>query len=94
MLSENVLTIARRLEMAARMGAPLAPDDCEQLAAILTVAAADAAQLEGLPLAIGDGPVRPARDAARQPIAALCVTPPPEGSAEIIPFPVRPLERR
>ena len=94
MLSENLLTVARRLELSARMGVPLPPDDCELLAEILATAAADAVQIEGLPMAIGAGPVRPARDVGGRAFAALCVTPPPDGSADIIPFPVGPREPR
>ena len=90
MLSEDIALVARRLEL----GVPVSPEDCERLASILRCAAADAAQLEGIPMVLGHGPVRRAPDVGAQVFAALCATPPPDGSADIIPFPVRPREPR
>ena len=89
MLSDDLWLVQRALEAAAHDGKPLAPVDAEMLAGILRMAALDAQAIEDIPMALGGRPVRPAPDleAATRVFSALCVTPAPAGSAQIIPFP-------
>lgn len=62
MLSEDILTVVRRLEWAAQTDEPVDPPVAERLAGVLRVAAEDAGALESMPLALGHGPVVPAVD--------------------------------